>query len=68
MTVELLWDWLRRRGVKLLLEGDWLQGGEAAAHVVDDGEGLRLCGRQTCGSHGGLSVLLILTQNEKVAS
>lgn len=45
MTLEVLCDWLLRRGVKLLLEGDWLQGGEAGAHVVDDGHGLRLRGR-----------------------
>ena len=42
VTLEVLWDWLLWRGLKLLLKGDWLEGGESGAHVVDDGHGLRL--------------------------
>lgn len=44
MTLEVLCDWLLGRPVELLLEGDGLEGGEAAAHVVDDGHGLGLRG------------------------
>lgn len=48
MTLEVLRDWLLWGGVELLLEGDWLEGGESGAHVVDDGHALRLRRRQTC--------------------
>lgn len=44
VTLEVLCDWLLGRPVELLLEGDGLEGGEAAAHVVDDGHGLGLRG------------------------
>lgn len=57
VTRELLRDWLLLRGVKLLLEGDGLEGGEAAAHVVDDGHGLRLRGGQTCEDRPSLSAV-----------
>lgn len=44
VTVELLGYRLLGRGMKLLLERDWLESGESAPNVVDDGHGLRLRG------------------------
>lgn len=38
--------------MELLLEGDWLQGGEPAPDVVDNWDGLRLCRGQTCKQRG----------------
>lgn len=47
VALELLGYGLLVRRVKLLLEGDWLQGREPTPHVVDNRNGLRLCGGQT---------------------
>jgi hypothetical protein len=40
VTLELLCELLLGSGMKLLLERDWLKGGEPASHVVDDRYGL----------------------------
>lgn len=40
MTLELLCELLLGSGMKLLLERDWLKGGEPASHIVDDRYGL----------------------------
>lgn len=48
VVLDLLHNRLLVRRVQLLGELDGLEGGEAAAHVVDDGNALGLGGGQTC--------------------
>lgn len=53
--VALHWwhEWLLVGRVQRLGELYWLQGGQAAAHAVDDRHTLRLCGSQACNKRAG---------------